>query len=156
MHRTAAADEFTNELLKIATYVYDEGVHQPLALGLHRSDYMLHKQEDGSLQPLQIELNTVAAGFGSLAGKVSSMHEALFKLAPSSDAAVGLLPSFKDGAPPTQPNRPVGGIASAMAQAHTAFKSATTHADRCVRSIYTPLVAHLNTLPLFAVQACCS
>ena len=110
--------------------MHEEGVHQPLALGLHRSDYMLHKQPDGSLQPLQIELNTVAAGFGSLAGKASALHEMLVKLAPSSDAAAGLLPSYESGAPRSTPNRPVHKMAAAIAQAHTAFKASTTHTDR--------------------------
>jgi len=129
VHRTADADEFTHELLNIANFVHEEGNHQPFALGLHRSDYMLHKQSDGSLQPLQIELNTVAAGFGSLAGRISAMHEALLQHAPALTATAGLLPSYPPHPPRTEPNRPVSNMGAAFAESHKAFLQGTQCAD---------------------------
>ncbi len=131
-HRTAEADEFTNELLEIAKFVHAEGIHQPLALGLHRSDYMLHKQDDGSLVPLQIELNTVAAGFASLAGRISAMHEKLLQIAPPAASTEGLLPAYSALPADHKPNRPVVGMAQALADTHAAFKSTATAAEKLV------------------------
>jgi glutathione synthase len=47
-----------------------KGVSQTISLGLHRSDYMLHNIEGDRRTLMQVELNTIAASFGSLSSKV--------------------------------------------------------------------------------------
>lgn len=49
----------------------------PITLGLHRSDYMLHSVENDPRQLMQVEMNTIAASFGSLSSKISDMHRVL-------------------------------------------------------------------------------
>lgn len=46
---SGAADEFTGRLLKIYKQVMQEGIKQPLTLGIFRSDYMFHS--DGKVNP---------------------------------------------------------------------------------------------------------
>jgi glutathione synthetase len=56
--------------------VLAEGIKQPIELGLHRSDYMVHYAgENRYLQ--QVELNTIAASFSSLSTFVSQLHKYL-------------------------------------------------------------------------------
>ncbi|CAM9459511.1 unnamed protein product [Chrysoparadoxa australica] len=71
-----AGDPFTAQLLRI--YEEEKEVAQPLALGILRSDYMLHDAKDGS-EPclLQVELNTIASSFGCLSAKTTSLHRHL-------------------------------------------------------------------------------
>jgi glutathione synthase len=57
-------------LLHIYQTVRAEGVRQPLALGIFRSDYMDHRGE----KFLQVEVNTIASGFGSLSTIVHQLH----------------------------------------------------------------------------------
>ena len=47
-----------------------------LALGLFRSDYMVH-QEDGNTTPVikQVEFNTIASSFGGLSAQTSDLHK---------------------------------------------------------------------------------
>ncbi|KAF7284508.1 hypothetical protein GWI33_022096 [Rhynchophorus ferrugineus] len=59
---TIQVDEFTGNLFKIWETVMEEGVAQPLSLGLVRNDLML----DSLSSWKQIEFNTIAAGFGWL------------------------------------------------------------------------------------------
>lgn len=72
-------DPFTAKLVEISKMVESEGVRQPLFLGIHRSDYMVHQPEgctEASI--LQVELNTIASSFGCLCEKVTAMHTFLF------------------------------------------------------------------------------
>jgi hypothetical protein len=77
---------------------------------------------------MQIELNTVAAGFACLAGRISAMHETLLQTLPVNISAGGLLPEYP--MPPlasASTNRPVVGMAAALAHTHAAFKSAASN-----------------------------
>lgn len=74
LNSAARADSFTANLLSIYKKVHDEGKRQTIELGLHRSDYMMHKQEDGPPIPLQVELNTISSAFGCLSSNVAQMH----------------------------------------------------------------------------------
>ena len=47
---------------------------QPLMLGIHRSDYMMHDVGKPSENILQVEFNTISASFGCLSSKVSALH----------------------------------------------------------------------------------
>ncbi|XP_030759460.1 glutathione synthetase-like isoform X2 [Sitophilus oryzae] len=62
LRETIQVDEFTGNLYKIWETVLDEGVAQPLSLGLVRNDIML----DSLSSWKQVEFNTIAAGFGWL------------------------------------------------------------------------------------------
>eukprot|EP01138_Halocafeteria_seosinensis_P006022 gb/GECG01006155.1/.p1 GENE.gb/GECG01006155.1/~~gb/GECG01006155.1/.p1 ORF type:complete len:353 (+),score=29.73 gb/GECG01006155.1/:1-1059(+) len=75
LERAAEVDEFTKNLLSIAKRVSREGVTQPINLGIHRSDYMLHYNAGTAEErPLQVELNTIAASFGCLMTKLCQWH----------------------------------------------------------------------------------
>jgi glutathione synthase len=50
--------------------IIQNGVKQPIILGLHRSDYMLHEVENDPRTLMQVELNTIASSFGALSSKV--------------------------------------------------------------------------------------
>ncbi|XP_022904635.1 glutathione synthetase-like isoform X2 [Onthophagus taurus] len=82
LKETIQVDEFTGNLFKIYETVQDEGITQPISLGILRSDIML---ETSCSNPgknclrhppyccwKQVELNTIASGFGWL-GPVSAM-----------------------------------------------------------------------------------
>lgn len=56
--------------MNIYKKILSDNVKQPIILGLHRSDYMLHNVENDSRSLMQVELNTIAASFGSLSSKV--------------------------------------------------------------------------------------
>uniref|UniRef100_V5G3N6 Glutathione synthetase n=1 Tax=Anoplophora glabripennis TaxID=217634 RepID=V5G3N6_ANOGL len=83
LKETIQVDEFTGNLFKIYETVQDEGVTQPLSLGLVRNDVMLEaalpdstdKKASSEHLPVcclkQVEFNTIASGFGWL-GPVSA------------------------------------------------------------------------------------
>jgi glutathione synthase len=71
---TASGDPFTGRLLDIYDTVNKEGIKQHVSLGLLRSDYMLHVQDNDPRSFLQVEINTIASSFGSLSTKISEMH----------------------------------------------------------------------------------
>jgi glutathione synthetase len=76
------ADPFTAKLLKLYKQVYVEDpnsvAHTADRLGIHRSDYMLHKLKGETEYKLkQVELNTIAASFGGLSCNVASLHRYL-------------------------------------------------------------------------------
>jgi len=83
------SDEFTGRLLKMYNEVYPSGVSasaQPVALGLHRSDYMIDDSIAGAAaglsakkQLLQVELNTIASSFGCLASVTADLHRYLLE-----------------------------------------------------------------------------
>lgn len=52
----------------------DEVIKDSVHLGLHRSDYMINVDKNGSEIPLQIEINTIASSFGCLSKKVGDFH----------------------------------------------------------------------------------
>jgi hypothetical protein len=63
--------------MNIYMKILQDGVKQPIVLGLHRSDYMLHSVENDPRTFMQVELNTIASSFGALSSKVSEMHRVL-------------------------------------------------------------------------------
>ncbi|XP_072099857.1 glutathione synthetase isoform X1 [Mobula birostris] len=71
---TIEADEFTARLFDIYNQVLQEGITQPITLGINRSDYMFDKQRGQAVTLKQIEINTIAASFAGLADKVPEVH----------------------------------------------------------------------------------
>ena len=75
----AVTDEFTANLLRISRAVNfpEGGLRQKIALGFHRSDYMLNSGDGGPCEMLQIEINTISASFGVLSDRISRLHRFL-------------------------------------------------------------------------------
>lgn len=77
---SAQADPWLQSLLDLEQRLHTEGLSctQPVRLGIYRSDYMIHVDEDdsGALTHTaqQIELNTISASFASLSTRVSDLH----------------------------------------------------------------------------------
>lgn len=57
--------------MNIYRRILQDGIKQPIVLGLHRSDYMLHSVENDPRTFMQVELNTIASSFGALSSKVT-------------------------------------------------------------------------------------
>uniref|UniRef100_A0A6B2L3P6 Glutathione synthetase n=1 Tax=Arcella intermedia TaxID=1963864 RepID=A0A6B2L3P6_9EUKA len=75
-------DQFTKNLLEILSQVTSEGVTQPIGLGIHRSDYMLHRPAGVALedtQLYQVEINTISSAFPSLSTLTSTLHRYLIE-----------------------------------------------------------------------------
>jgi len=70
----AKADPFTERLLKMSQDIHAEGLRQPLMLGIHRSDYMLHERNNEMPRFLQVELNTIASSMASHSVNTRSLH----------------------------------------------------------------------------------
>lgn len=83
-------DPYTAKILEMYKEIYgDDGTPYAAAkgadrLGIHRSDYMLHKDDDennsnndNSYQLKQVELNTIASSFAGLSCKIAKLHRYL-------------------------------------------------------------------------------
>ncbi|KAG7366705.1 glutathione synthetase [Nitzschia inconspicua] len=77
-------DPYTGKLLQLyqQVYVNEDTSSKPAKaadrLGIHRSDYMLHRPtEQDPYQLKQVELNTIAASFAGLSCKIASLHQYL-------------------------------------------------------------------------------
>jgi glutathione synthase len=71
----SVTDPFTVQLLSILNSVAKEGIRQKYAMGIHRSDYMIH--EGRTLQ--QIEINTISSAFGALTHCMADLHAHLIR-----------------------------------------------------------------------------
>ncbi|XP_053705678.1 glutathione synthetase-like [Synchiropus splendidus] len=78
---TIAVDEFTARLFRIHQQVLEEGRAQSIVLGSNRSDYMVDRKADGSTSLKQIEMNTIAAGFGGPASAIPEIHRHVLRVA---------------------------------------------------------------------------
>jgi hypothetical protein len=81
----AQSDDFTGRLLGMYTALRGQGPPaQRVALGLHRSDYMVdddqerERKEEGP-RLVQVELNTIASSFGCLAAGTAGLHRFLLE-----------------------------------------------------------------------------
>lgn len=84
LQETIKVDEFTKELFNICTIIHNEGAAQKISLGLLRSDLMLdtncpknntNKTEKAYCCWKQVEINTIASGFGWLGPACSQFHK---------------------------------------------------------------------------------
>lgn len=78
LKHTIKVDEFTRKLFEIYETVQNEGVSQPIKLGMIRSDLMLdsHPCEQGAPYCCwkQVEINTIASGFGWMGPASGLIH----------------------------------------------------------------------------------
>ncbi|XP_034761267.2 glutathione synthetase-like isoform X2 [Acipenser ruthenus] len=109
---TIKVDDFTAQLFKIYRQVLQEGLSQPIVLGMNRSDYMLDNDKDGSTSLKQVEINTIAASFGGLASRTPTVHRHILKVAGKSDEGVRILD-----------NNPAKGLADGIAKAWEMYDS---------------------------------
>eukprot|EP00455_Lapot_gusevi_P047929 TRINITY_DN6562_c0_g2_i2.p1 TRINITY_DN6562_c0_g2~~TRINITY_DN6562_c0_g2_i2.p1 ORF type:complete len:465 (-),score=160.47 TRINITY_DN6562_c0_g2_i2:99-1493(-) len=125
------ADDFTRRLLEIYTTVHQEGITQPLTLGIHRSDYLPHhtpqadadgKEASDHIQYLQVEINTISSAFAALSTQIAGLHRFLAERHGAGD--VSQLPV----------NQPVVHVAHALAKA----VAASPTPQGCVMMVVQP------------------
>lgn len=120
----AKADDFTARLLQMSRELHKEGLRQPMMLGIHRSDYMLH--ESGTPRFLQVELNTIASSMASHSANVRKLHNYVLGRYGSRSDDVGRSLQAHFGVPGTQivdrlpANVALKEIPRALAKAHAA------------------------------------
>ena len=107
-----------------------EGYVQDLALGLFRSDYMVHVDPgapDSKPGIKQVEFNTIASSFGGLSSKVSALHRHLQSINayPSSVSS-----TIKQDSLPQ--SKSVPSLAAGLAAAHNAYAKSKTEHPLCV------------------------
>lgn len=74
--RIFGIDEFVSSLWKIYKKSLREGYNQKIYLTVIRSDYMLHQRNfDCDVAIKQVEVNTIASGFGYASTKASQLHK---------------------------------------------------------------------------------
>ncbi|KAJ3337341.1 hypothetical protein HDU93_001199 [Gonapodya sp. JEL0774] len=74
----APVDDYTGKVYEIYKQVHAEGRTLDVDLGLHRSDYMVHTDGDGSVKALfQVEINTISSSFSHLSTRVGELHRYL-------------------------------------------------------------------------------
>ena len=95
---TAKVDEFVRFLLSLIP----QEKRQDQQLLINRNDFLFERKENGELQPLQVEFNTISASFAHLSGRVTALHQQLqqeniLKAAPlPNDAIAGFASGIKE------------------------------------------------------------
>ncbi len=95
---TAKVDEFVRFLLSLIP----KEKRQDQQLLINRNDFLFERKENGELQPLQVEFNTISASFAHLSGRVTALHQQLqqeniLKAAPlPHDAIAGFASGIKE------------------------------------------------------------
>ncbi|KAK4188679.1 putative glutathione synthetase [Podospora australis] len=126
VEEVAGGDDFIASLWDIHLKVKEEGYLQNLSLGLFRSDYMVH-QEENHLQIKQVEFNTIASSFGGLSAQTSLLHKYL------SQTEYPLLPSpIPPAALDLPPNRSTEGLAAGLHAAFLAYGPSSLSHPTCV------------------------
>ncbi|XP_020287791.1 glutathione synthetase-like isoform X2 [Pseudomyrmex gracilis] len=103
LRSTVEVDPFTAKLFHIYENVCKQGFSQSISLGLLRSDYLLH---DGC-KIKQVEINTVATSFATLAGTISQYHKYI----------LGELGYMKEALEHIPDNNPLDGFCNGLALA---------------------------------------
>lgn len=111
------ADPFVGTLWTGWKNIREQGIVQPLHLGLFRSDYLLHTagQEPGRISLKQVEFNTISSSFGPLSERTAAMHRYLQALTGYFDVSPHL---NSENYPP---NNTTAGLAEGLAEAHKAY-----------------------------------
>jgi glutathione synthase len=133
--RLAKVDEFIGKLWQTHESVKADkrGYTQDLALGLFRSDYMLHTDPESSNAATpsikQVEFNTIASSFGGLSSKVSRLHKHLLR---SNVYDTTSRSWIKEQNLPQSESVPA--LAAGMADAHEAYGPPTKSPDvsKCI------------------------
>jgi glutathione synthetase len=110
LEAVAKTDGFVGKLSSISKRVYESGYSRGLRMHILRSDFLLHKEEDGKITPKLVEVNTIAASFGGLIEGLNYVHQFWQTQYAHSDERVIL------------PNAPITGIARSLLQADKAYQ----------------------------------
>jgi hypothetical protein len=85
-------DHFVSSLCRIHKQSLAEGANQPITLSILRCDYMLHHSEKkraidqtAKTSMKQVEINTIAAGFGYVGMRATQLHRELIKWTNNTD-----------------------------------------------------------------------
>ncbi|GBE85446.1 Glutathione synthetase large chain [Sparassis crispa] len=113
-------DEFTGQLWRRWRKLRDEGIVQPVQLGLFRSDYLLHAPDGADPSLKQVEFNTISSSFGGLSQQTAGLHKYLYKSTEYYKSSPHLK---KENFPP---NNTIAGLAEGLAEAHKAYNVANT------------------------------
>lgn len=130
---TAKSDDFTKRLLGIMRTVVSNGgefEQQTIALGILRSDYMVHAAGAGEAQEeslKQVEINTIASSFGVLSTRLTTMQHHFYPaLAPRAGDPLDELDSPGAGLAETIPNNdPLSKMTAGIAKAHYTYLQQT-------------------------------
>ncbi|GLB38570.1 putative glutathione synthetase [Lyophyllum shimeji] len=110
-------DDFIGQLWTGWKQLRDEGLVQPLHLGLFRSDYLLHAPSGESPSLKQVEFNTISSSFGALSERTAAMHRYLNASTQYYNASSHLkTDSFPE-------NDTVAGLVEGLATAHKAYNN---------------------------------
>ncbi|KAF5382619.1 hypothetical protein D9615_002766 [Tricholomella constricta] len=108
-------DDFIGQLWTGWKQLRDEGLVQPLHLGLFRSDYLLHTPPGQSPTLKQVEFNTISVSFGSLSERTAGLHRYLQASTQYYNTSPHLrLENFPE-------NDTIAGLAEGLAAAHKAY-----------------------------------
>eukprot|EP01133_Synstelium_polycarpum_P014273 gene14273-16847_t len=78
VHKLSGQYSFIQDTLQ--KKVNEEGIRQPIELGIFRSDYMVHQPTEETTPSLyQVELNTISSSFGSHSTKTFKLHRHLIE-----------------------------------------------------------------------------
>ncbi len=74
-------DPFIGNLWRTYEEALKNGYNQKITLSILRCDYMLHKtgKNEDQLAMKQVEINTIAAGFGWVGTRMSQLHKEILK-----------------------------------------------------------------------------
>lgn len=129
----AKADPFTQKLLQLSKDIHAEGLRQPLMLGIHRSDYMLHEPGTETPRFLQVELNTIASSMASHAANTLKVHRFMLGRYGCGDDPVGQALRQRFGVQNSKEllqglpdNETLNQIPAAIAWAHRAYSTCGT------------------------------
>ncbi|XP_021354308.1 glutathione synthetase-like [Mizuhopecten yessoensis] len=115
-------DDFNKRLWDILQVVTEEGVTQPISLGLFRNDFMMDVKQSSpidasapasvpeTVQMKQIEFNMIAASFAGLVSPLFNVHRYSLTLAGK---------QFEDSQVP--PNNPANGLAQGLVEGWKAY-----------------------------------
>ncbi|EPQ54873.1 glutathione synthase [Gloeophyllum trabeum ATCC 11539] len=115
-------DDFVGKLWTGWKAIREQGVAQPLHLGLFRSDYLLHSPSaDEPVSLKQVEFNTISSSFGPLSQQTAALHRYLYNSTRYYDTSPQLRPEN------FPPNTTLSGLASGLAEGHKAYGVPEAH-----------------------------
>ncbi|MCJ1441382.1 MAG: hypothetical protein MMC23_001868 [Stictis urceolatum] len=127
-----------SKLWTIHQQAKQEGIVQPLSLGIFRSDYMLQEGKDASPKPQlkQVEFNSFSCAGIAHSSRMSRLHQHICRTGRYSSFGRGILP----GALPANDN--VSSICKALARAHSQY--GPPKSSQCSRTCILMLVQPNN------------
>ncbi|KAL9646915.1 hypothetical protein ABK040_013774 [Willaertia magna] len=123
LESVAHYDNFVKKLLEIYNETFPK-TKSSYQLSIHRSDYMLHVEDQGKEEiPQQVELNTISSAFGALSPITHKLHSYLQKYVPEEDKIVENEEKGRMTDKPLLPNNSFEKIVDIMNASHNVFLS---------------------------------